>query len=136
MNTFIKKLPDELIQLIQEFMPIKIMMFTNKKSYYSNHYLVKKYVINYETYVRDIIRRDHSFVLNEIIKENYKIWINIKNYSFKNIIYKNYVYFLLNYCIENNSYICKTCLSDFLKEQGLCQNQHKKNIIKHIIWKN
>jgi len=133
---YVDKLPDELIRLIKEYLPINILIFTNKTNYLLYHSSLKKYILNYENYIRDTIRRDNPFVFNEIIKENYKIWLRIKNYSFKNAIYKNYIYFLLNYCTENNSPICRLLLSDFLKEHGLCQNQHKKNIIKHIRWKN
>jgi len=133
---YVQNLPDDVIRVIKEYLPITILVFTNKTNYFLYHSSLKKYISNYENYIRDAIRRDNSFVFNEIIKENYKLWLRIKNYSFKNAIYKNYIYFLLNYCIENNSSVCRLCLSDFLKQHGLCQNQHKKNIIKHIRWKN
>jgi hypothetical protein len=65
----------------------------------------------------------------------YKSIGKIKNYIYKNIMYKNYYYFLTDYCIKNNSIKCRTELNEFLKEQGLCQNRHKKNSCIHIRWK-
>ena len=50
-------------------------------------------------------------------------------------MYKKYYYFLIDYCIKNNSTKCRDILNDFLKLQGLCQNRHKKNTFIHIRWK-
>ena len=133
---YIDFLPDELIRLIKEFIPIKILVFMNKQNYNLYHYSIKKYICNYENYIRDTIRRDNSFVFNKIISENYKKWINITKYTYKNTIYKNYIYFIIDFCTENQSSQCRNIIVDFLKEHGLCQNQHKKNIAKHIRWKN
>ena len=133
-NTF--KLPDDVIRYILEFLPLKTLVFTNKINYNLYHSLIKKYIINYENYIRDTIRRDNSFVFHKIIEENYMKWINIKKYSYQNKIYANYMYFALDYCIEHLSTKCRNELTAFLKEHGLCQNQHKKNITKHIRWKN
>jgi hypothetical protein len=133
-NTF--NLPDDVIRYILEFIPLKTLVFTNKINYNLYHSLIKKYIINYENYIRDTIRRDNSFVFHKIIEENYMKWITIKKYSYQNKIYANYMYFALDYCIENLSTRCRNELIAFLKEHGLCQNQHKKNISKHIRWKN
>lgn len=133
---YIDKLPDELIRLIKEFLPIKILVFMNKENYNLYHFSIKKYIYNYENYIRDTIRRDNSFVFNKIIHENYKKWMDITKYSYKNLVYKNYIYFAIDFCTENQSTQCRNVIVDFLKEHGLCQNQHKKNIAKHIRWKN
>ena len=57
-------------------------------------------------------------------------------YTSKNMIFNNYLYFVINYCIENDSNNCIKIISDFLKEHGLCKNLHKKNVVKYIKWKN
>ena len=132
----IQQLPDDMINVIKEYLPLHIQVFLNKKSYLLYHFCLKKNIYHYENYIRETIRRDSYFVFNEIIKENCKLWLKNRNFTYKNIIYKNYIYFALSYCTENNSHVCRKMLSDFLKEHGLCQNQHKKNIIKHIRWKN
>ena len=132
-NTF--NLPDDVIRYILEYIPLKTLIFTNKVNYNLYHSHVKKYIINYENYIRDTIRRDNSFVFLKIIAENYNKWISIKKYAYQNTIYANYMYFVVDYCTENQSTQCRNELVTFLKEHGLCQNRHKKNIYKHIRWK-
>lgn len=132
-----KRLPDELIEIIKNYLPIRTTIFLTKKNYILNHYLIRSFISKkkIENYIRDIIRRDNDFVFQWIIKENYKKWIDIKHYIYKNIIYKNYIYFIKDFCIENESHRCRTLINSFLIEQGLCQNQHKNNIYKNKRWK-
>lgn len=129
-------LPDDIIRVIQEYIPLRVLQFTNKLFYAANHLNKRNIICNYESYVREVVKRDHSFIFFQIIRENLQKWNNIKKYIYKNIIYASYIYFILNYCIEQNSHKCRIVLNDYLKQHGLCQNQHKKNITKHIRWKN
>ena len=133
-----KNLPDELIRIIHSYLSIKILTFMNKTYYFQYHSLLKPYIINrnIENYIRDVLRRDHEFVFEQILKENYKRWLEIKHFIYKNVIYKNYIYFIKDYCISNDSVKCRNLLNEFLEELGLCKNQHKKNIVKHIRWRN
>jgi hypothetical protein len=138
MNTLterIKKLPSDVINTIKEYTQKKTFIFTNRENYNLYHHLIKKYIKNYDNYIRDMIRRDNGFVFNKIIRDNYQKWCEIKNYRYKNIIFKNYFYFTINYCIENESNNCRNTINSFLKEHGLSKNLHKKNVIKYIRWK-
>jgi len=130
-------LPSELVILIKTYLPRTCLIFLNNYYYKKYHYLVKSMIgkNNFENYIRDIIRRDNDFVFSHILLDYYKSIGKIKNYVYKNMMYKNYYYFLTDYCIKNNSIKCRTELNEFLKEQGLCQNRHKKNSCIHIRWK-
>ena len=134
---YINKLPFFLINEIKKYIPNKNLIFINHINYISNHYLIRNLIPknNFEIYIRHIIYRDFDFVLKQIIQENYLKWFEIKQYMYKNIIYKNYIYFIKDFCIEHNSEKCRIMLKFFLEKLGLCKNQHKKNINKHIIWK-
>lgn len=132
---YIGKLPDELIKLIKEYIPVIVTIFMNKNIYIKNHNIIKKYIPNYESYTRDIIRNNYNFVFQEICKENFKKWLFIKKYHYKSTIFSNYIYFLLYFCNENNSYKCREIILLHLKQHGLIEKQSKKNIIKHIRWK-
>lgn len=132
----IKKLPEVLVLYIYNFIPKKKLIFINKEYYNLYHIYLKKYIINYENYIRDTIRRDNDFVIGKIIEENFKIWIKIYDYMYKNMIFKNYVYFIIHYCIENDSNKCRVVIMNFLKQQRFGKNLHKKNIVKYIRWKN
>jgi hypothetical protein len=134
----INNIPSELIMIIKSFLPKKTLMFLNNHYYKKYHYLIKKYIIsnnNFENYIRTIIRQDNSFVFSQILIDYNKELSKIKQYVYKNVMFKKYYYFLIDYCIKNNSTKCRDILNDFLKLQGLCQNRHKKNTFIHIRWK-
>lgn len=129
----INQLPNELQYLIKEFVPKKAFVLTNRENYKMYHSEINITKNNYDNYIRDVIKRDNDFVFKTLISEDYCKWFNIKNILYKNISFKNYLYFIINFCIENQSVNCQNILSIFLKEHGLCKNLHKKNIIKYII---
>lgn len=129
---YIHKLPAELINIIKEYIPKKIVVFVNKTNYNLYHSVIKCCIHNYEKFIRDVIRRDNEFVFEMIVNENYSRWVLIKNYRYNNMVFKNYAFFVVNYCIENDSNNCRKIIIDFLKKLGLCKNLHKKNIIKYI----
>ena len=87
-------------------------------------------------YIKNIIKRDNEYTLNVIIRENYFKWYEKGQVYYKNKSFGNYLYFIINYCIENESDNCLKIINIFLKELGLSKNLHKKNIIKYIKWKN
>jgi len=134
----IKNLPLEIEMYIQDFIPMQVLCFLNKKYYVKYHKYVKDWVAKelYENYLRDTVRRDNDFVFNFLVKENYKKWLKIRKYRYKNIIYGNYICFMESFCIENQSTNCRNSLKEFLNKTGLSKNQHKKNTITNIIWRN
>ena len=130
-------LPVELIDIIKSYIPSTSLIFVNKY-YYTNYHALIKYLIpkhNYDKYIRYIIRRDNDFVLQYILNDSIDKLFKIKNYLYKSIVYKNYLYFLSDYCIQNKSTNCRNVLNEFLKLRSLCQNRHKKNTYIHIRWK-
>jgi hypothetical protein len=134
----IKTLPLEIERYITDFIPIQVLCFLNKKYYIKYHKYMKDWVPKelYENYLRDMVRCDNDFVFNLLVKENYKKWLQIKKYRYKNTIYGNYICFMDSFCIENQSTNCRNSLKDFLNKTGLSKNQHKKNTITNIIWRN
>ena len=136
MDTITKRLPPELIRYIKEYIPKKTFIFTNRENYNLYHSLIQPSIIDYESYIRAMIRQDNEFVFKKIIEENISKWYEIRQYKYKNMIFKNYLYFVMNFCIENESNNCRKNILEFLKEHGLGKNLHKKNIVKYIKWKN
>ena len=132
----IKSLPDDLVRYIKNFIPKIVFVFTNKTNYNLYHPLIKPLIKDYESYIRCMIRQDNEFVFKKIIEENYSKWYENRQYKYKNMIFNNYLYFVMNFCIENDSNNCRKVISDFLKEHGLGKNLHKKNVVKYIKWKN
>jgi hypothetical protein len=134
----IARLPEDLIPVIYDFIPLKTLIFLNKKMYLKNHKLVRKYIqrTQYENYIRAMVRRDNDFVFGLLIQENFERWLFFKKYTYKTTLFSNYIYFLLEYCIENESDKCKQIVNRYIVNSGLSQNQHKKNTIKSIRWRN
>jgi hypothetical protein len=128
----IRKLPDELCDYIRNFIPDVCFVFTNKMNYKLFHRFLTPYIVKYEPYIRDALRRDNEFVFERILRENYSKWKDIKNYRYKNMVFKNYFYFVIHYSIENESSNCRKALNVFAEELGLCKNLHKKNVVKYI----
>jgi len=134
----ISRLPEELVPVIYDFIPLKTLIFLNKKMYLKNHKLVRKFIqrSQYENYIRAMVRRDNDFVFGLLIQENFERWLFFKKYTYKTTLFSNYIYFLLEYCIENESDKCKQIVNRYIVNSGLSQNQHKKNTIKSIRWRN
>jgi hypothetical protein len=132
----VNDLPNEIKDIIFDYIPNYRLVFINKFYYNLYHNLLTPLIQNYESYVRDIIRRDNSFVFVKIINENIHKWIKKKIYSYKNMIFNNPIYFIMYYCVENNSENCRKLLHNYLIKHDLCRNLHKKKVIKYIKWNN
>jgi len=130
------KLPNDIIKLIKIYLPYKTLVFINNFYYNQYHYIIRKFIPKYENFTRNIIKRDNEYVFKQVIEENFDNWIKNKQYMYKNMIFNNYIYFIIYLCIENNSIQCREVIYDYLKKRDLCINLHKKNIVKYIKWKN
>ena len=128
------KLPDELKTFVSSFITRKVKMFLNKGLYLENHQFIRDYIsrCRFESYIRDVIRKDHSFVFNNLLVHNIDKWIKWKRYLFRDCVYLNYLVFLNFYCIDNSSTKCRELIQQKIEELGLSKNQHKKNLIKYI----
>jgi hypothetical protein len=136
-NLLFNRLPLEIIDLIQQYIPLKILFFINSYYYFTNHKQITILLKNnkiYDSYVRDTIRRDNDIVFNLILNENINIWLKYKKYYYDSIIYANYLYFIRDYGFINNSKKCNIIINNKLKEYGLLKNIYKKKIHKYIRW--
>ena len=134
----VDSLPDELIFIIYLYVPKIVKLFLTKQKYLQEHPLIKQYINkqNIENYYRTMVRQDNDFVFKQLLVENQQKWFNMKSYYYKTCIYTNYMTFIESYADEHESSNCKQLIVDLFEELGLNKNQHKKNMIKYIIWKN
>lgn len=131
----IEKIPEVLINNIFSYISYANLYNVNKLYYNNYHNIIIKNVINkknVENFNRLIIRKDYNFIFKYLLEENGKKWIFMKKYYYKNKIYSNYLMFIFNYSIENNSIKIKNILMDYFEKIGLTKNLHKKNIIRYI----
>ena len=130
-------LPGDILEIIKSYIPNSFLIFVNKHFYRNYHFLIKTLIPkkSYEKYIRHIIRNDNDIAFQNVLNDNIKHFIQIKNYKYKNTIYNYYVNFLSEFCIQNNSNKCRNVLKEYLKLDFLCKNRHKKNTSIHIRWK-
>jgi hypothetical protein len=135
----LKELPEDiLICHILPYLRPEIKVWTNKENYEKYHFIVKKMIAPrfFCSYVRDIIRNDFSFVFNMILRENFDKWLKMKNYKYNDIMYDDYVKYINDYCIKNESTKCKILLREKIKNANMSKNWHKNNRNKDIRWSN
>ena len=139
-NDFFKNvdsLPEVLIDIIHSYIPKVVTIFLTKENYLKDHHLIRQKIDKrkIEQYIRAMVRDDNDFVFKYLLVENYRRWLNMRKYYYKECIYGNYLNFLESYAIENESTKCRKLLHNLFQEEGLSKNQHKKNTIRYIRWR-
>ena len=124
-------LPEDIINLIFKYLNSVDKIFLNKKYYSKYNILIDKYIIagRYESYIRDIIKKDYSFVFKKLLNRNFINWILMHNYKYKYATYKDYIHFLLYYSSFNKSNNCNYILNLELQLLGLKNDWCKNNRI-------
>jgi hypothetical protein len=133
----VDKLPEVLVDIVYSYIPKSVTTFLTKKNYIENHHLIRQFINKrkIEQYIRAMVRDDNDFVFSHLLVDNYRRWLNMRKYYYKECIYGNYLNFLESYAIDNKSSKCRKLILKLFEEQGLSKNQHKKNTIRYIRWK-
>lgn len=131
----IRTLPTELVDIVQSYIPIHIYRPLNKTYYIENYDLVyvKMKPNNLENYIRYIVKRDFDFVFRFVVTRNLFRWFRMREYLNNFLVYHNYIYFIKDFCISNNSNKCLNTLNQILQKLGYEKKLPKKNIIKSIL---
>ena len=128
-------LPNDILNIIFEYISARHKIFLNKKYYIKFNYLIDQIIgSKYESYIRDIIRNDCAFVFSYILNKQFKKWLTIKNYHYKQCIYCNFIRFLIDYSRENHAFKCCQLLNVQLQLSGLKKDWCKNNRIKYNKW--
>ena len=129
-------LPDDIKAIIKEYIPFIVIIFLEKKKYILFHsYIESKMHTSINNYFRFIIRNDLDFVFEQILKNNYKKWLTIKKYLYKDTIYYNYLSFILSFIVENNSNKCGSITRQFIEKNGISKKSYKNNTFINKRWK-
>lgn len=134
--TLLIDLPDDLVRLIWEYVPTIKRVFTHKRMYEQHHEILRTAIPRYDQYVLDMIQRDCHIVFEHILRENINHWMRRVQHRYKNMVFNNYIYYIVHYCSEYNAHDCKEIVHDYLQKRQLCRNLHKKNVVKYIKWTN
>ena len=129
-------LPDDIIKIIWYKILPKYKIFINKENYIKFNYLIDQNITNHDSYIRDIIRNDSSYVFYYILQRCFNNWLQMYNYKYKGVIYTNYINFILFYMQQNNSSKCNNLINLQLNLCELKKKLYKNNRIKYNKWSN
>lgn len=129
----IVKLPEELVNIIFSFIPIKELYLTNKFYWNLNYDIDYKYKLK-SSYWRNIIRNDNNFVFNRYLHKALPYFLKEKRVIYKSQIYPRkieLVNYLINFIFDSQK--CKIVLDNIMKENRLV---FKKIRVKLNKWSN
>ena len=129
-------LPDEIINIIFNFMSPISKIFLNKTYYIKYNCFIDLIITKerYDSYIRNILRNDDHFVFNMLVQRKFGYWLSRTNYLYKNTTYYNYVLFLIYYSNKYNSHKCNNIINIQLNLSELKKKECKNNKIKYNKW--
>jgi len=136
----LNRLPEEIVTYcIQPFLPLSTLTFLSKTNYAKYHQTIIKPILyekGLDTYMRYIIRNDLNFLFETSLYENFEKWLKLTKFMYKSSIYCNYIFFLLEFCIENDSQKCRNVLSNVFVQKGFNKDKNKyRNKTTTILWR-
>ncbi len=135
---YVYMLPYQCVEKIWFYLDDNAKVLTCKEYYNLYHYLLKPKIINYNSYIRCMIRDSCDFILPYLLKENFEEWNQTKKNQicYNNKSYYNYLQYIIDMCIYYKSDKCKALILRYIDKNGYKKNSHKKNKIKNIKWTN
>ena len=83
MNISLDELPEDIIGVIKEFLPVQTIIWLSKTNYI--HYRCTIGVpYSFDSYIRRVIRKDYHFILQTQFNRNYKRWGENSPWYYKN----------------------------------------------------
>jgi hypothetical protein len=121
MDKTINILPEEVKNIIWDFIPIRNKIIINKYYFEKYHYLLENNAKTpfkiYITYIRKILRSDQNYIFSILLKNNYEKWKKMKqNKIIKQLQANNFIDCLNLLCIEYNASKCRKELFSYTKE--------------------
>lgn len=135
---YLWNIPEEIVSLIWSYVPSSEKIWYSKKLYLENHKYLEYPIINTSTYrdsfIRDIIRKDFSFVFNTLKNENINRWIKKKKYIYKSEIFSCYADYLLYLCVYYDSSKCNKIMQEIKQEHSFLLYSYKHYKSSHNKW--
>jgi len=121
-------LNDDVLELIHSHLGPEVLWCSNKENYVKHHHIVRSLIPNtdYDSYVRDMVRNDYSFVFGHILLERFDDFHKWKKYYFNSNMYPSYLIFLRSFAIDNNSLKCLKVIEQHCEKKGFESNWYKR----------
>ena len=131
MNISLDELPEDIIGVIKEFLPVQTIIWLSKTNYI--HYRCTIGVpYSFDSYIRRVIRNDYHFILQTQFNRNYKRWGEHSPWYYKNYTLPSYLDYLNFLCIEHNSQKCR----EIVKKNTRKNKYRKIRIRNNNTWSN
>ena len=127
MNLF--NLPQELVDIVYEYLPIQVLIWTNRENYFKHHKKARP-IKRRMQFMRFAIRNDYEILFSIMLRENKSSWEEPNKYTYKNQVYGCYMDYLAEQCIVSKSDKCRAQIIN----TGY-KNKYKKKS-KSIQWTN
>jgi hypothetical protein len=121
-----ENIPEDILQYIKEYIPLDVMVWLNRDYYTSYHNTIYDSINICESYIRMLIRGDKHYIFKMVLQDNIMRWYNMKKYTYKHMVFENYLNFLINYADENNSKNVKMIIENTC-DRIIGKKWHKKN---------
>lgn len=126
-------LPIDTINCIVTFISPEILVWLNKENYIRYHACIRKQIPDklFESYIRYLVRKNHSFTLEHVIRENIDKWVQMKKYRYKNTLEPDYLNFIYHFAIQHEAQksmeVINTIACDIIGTKW-----HKRNGVRSI----
>ena len=129
-------LPSEISDYIYEFLPPLTLTTLNKGLHIEHRYCLRKHipVLNYESYIRHVVRKDNNFVFFHLMRDNFSRWQNLKNYRYKNFTFDDYVDYIIYLSQEHESSKVNALMIEHQNKDG--KKRHKNARVRSNTWSN
>ena len=121
-------LNDDVLGIIHSYLSPEVLWSSNKDNYVKHHHVVRSMIpaTCYDSYVRDMVRNDYSFVFHHILLERFDDFHKWKKFYFNRNMYPSYLIFLRSYAIENHSSKCLRVIEEQCEKKGFESNWYKR----------
>jgi hypothetical protein len=118
---------------ILPFIPHNTLVWLNKENYNKYQSCIRKQIPDslFESYIRVLVRKNHSFTLEHVVRENVQKWIRMKKYRYKNIIAPDYLHFIYYFAAEHKSRQSMKVIDNVAREM-IETKWHKRNGVRTI----
>lgn len=124
-------LNDDVIGVIKSFLPRETRVWLSKEDYIADHSVIKQMIppSRYDQYIHDVIKRDHSFVFTQILREQFDKFHKWKGFEKNGNRHHSYLTYLRDTCVEKKAFKCACVIDEFAEVKGFSPNWYKRRSI-------
>jgi len=136
----VMSLPDDVRGIVFDFIRPQARIATSREEFGKNYLAVLASIqetSGIDSYIRDVIRGDRTFVFPILVRLSYGRWMKIERWRFNFIVFPTYAHYVYYLCRDYGRQALLNELVRYEKGIGVYdKNRHKKIRFRHIRWSN